>query len=69
MGKLLLLSSPYAQTYDKMRIRSVGFSLSPIGTSYIAGYLKRNGYEVKLVDLMYYEKGLDDVYELLRCAE
>ncbi len=65
MSEIILFAPPYRHAYGYVKIRKMGYGVQPIGLSYIAGFLRERGHDVKLVDCIYMTKGWSDIRKLI----
>ena len=61
--KVLLINPPYKEVYSK--VPSAAGIAPPLGLAYIAGYLRENGVEVKILDAEALEVGFSSLKDHL----
>ena len=65
MAKILLFSPPYIDTYGGLNIKKIGWGIPPAGLGYIGGYLKSQGIDVRIYDLMFEIDNLSQIRNII----
>jgi len=66
MSKVLLFSPPYIDTYGGLDIEKIGWGIPPAGLGFIAAYLKSKNIDVRIFDLMFAIRNLNDIREIIQ---
>jgi len=61
MARVSLISPPYHDVYRKINYKNFGVLQPPLGLAYIAGYLKKKGHDVRLIDGSFSEDLFSDI--------
>ncbi|MBP7652806.1 radical SAM protein [Candidatus Dependentiae bacterium] len=65
MAKVLLFSPPYIDTYGGLNIKKIGWGIPPTGIGYIGAYLKSQGIDVRIYDLMFEIDNLNQIRDII----